>query len=356
MRRLYDVWCCCVAVSRYELPTCPQVKLPSQPSHIRRLVVRGVSFDVKRDDQWRLSGEFGAQVSGNKARKLLKFALDAPSQPGMVASMGGHQSNAMVALAALCHARGLRFVYLVKPVPRWLRSNPAGNYARALALNAELVPLTPALYKRLAEEQFRTDLLEDLRESYACDSVTWIPQGGACADAECGLHLLADEIMNAYSSAELADLNVVLPAGTGTTALFLARHLKGPRVLAVPCATSAGHLRAQMEALDAASGSIGVFPTILDDGKTHRFGQPIQRDLDMWNELRTAGLFVDLVYAPHTWNVLLETLATASNARLSSIFHVAHSERCSPKLLYLHCGGIEGVATQLTRYRHVGLL
>lgn len=33
---------------------------------------------------------------------------------------------------------GSRFIYFVKTIPRWLRNNPSGNYARALALGAEV--------------------------------------------------------------------------------------------------------------------------------------------------------------------------------------------------------------------------
>lgn len=49
------------------------------------------------------------------------------------------QSNAMVAIAAVVASKaGSSFVYYTKPVPRWLRRNPVGNFARALALGAEV--------------------------------------------------------------------------------------------------------------------------------------------------------------------------------------------------------------------------
>ena len=34
---------------------------------------------------------------------------------------------------------GCRFVYYVKKLPRWLRANPSGNFARAVALGAEVI-------------------------------------------------------------------------------------------------------------------------------------------------------------------------------------------------------------------------
>lgn len=308
----------------------PRIILPS-PSAVRQVRVRGVDFSVKRDDQWRLTG-MGAGISGNKARKLLYFAED-DKVDEVVASFGGHQSNAMVAIAALCRERGSRFVYLTKPVPKWLRQNAAGNYARALALGAEFVPLRPEDYRRLEDDVgFRESLLEDYCET---TSIRWIPQGGACSAAERGVRLLAEEIGDKNHT-------VVVPAGTGTTALFLARH-SSCEVVAVPCATSAKALRRQMEKLDRATGNFGKFPTLLEGTMKHRFGTPSQRELDVWNELKSCGLFLDLIYAPHTWDVLLEAV---ENNLIST----------TPNILYVHCGGVEGVATQLTRYRHAGMI
>lgn len=313
----------------------PRIILPS-PSTIRQVRVRGVDFSVKRDDQWRLTG-LGAGISGNKARKLLSFAEDG-NVDEVVASFGGHQSNAMVAIAALCRERGSRFVYLTKPVPKWLRQNAAGNYARALALGAEFVPLRPEDYRRLENDvDFRESLLQDFCET---NRIRWIPQGGSCADAERGLRLLAEEIGENYT--------VVVPAGTGTTALFLARH-SSCEVVAVPCATSAKTLMRQMEKLDRATGEFGKFPTLLEGTMPHRFGKPSQRELDVWNELKSCGLFLDLIYAPHTWDVLLEAV---ENNNLPS----ATNATKPPNILYIHCGGVEGVATQLTRYRHAGMI
>ena len=50
----------------------------------------------------------------------------------------------------------------------------------------------------------------------------------------------------------------------------------------------------------------------------------------------------DLVYAPRAWVALLAALDGAA---------LAGRDVC-----YVHCGGVEGVATQLNRYRHAGLL
>lgn len=45
----------------------------------------------------------------------------------------------MVAIAAVVASKpGSSFMYFTKPVPRWLRKNPVGNFARTLALGAEV--------------------------------------------------------------------------------------------------------------------------------------------------------------------------------------------------------------------------
>ena len=107
-------------------------------------------------------------------------------------------------------------------------------------------------------------------------------------------------------------------------------------VCAAPCATSASELKRQMTVLDDASGSIGAFPTILG-APPYRFGAPDERVLATWRELAASGLHVDLVYAPAAFETLLQT--------------ADDRPQC-----YVHCGGNAGVATQLNRYRHAGLL
>ena len=332
--------------------------VPSVASPLTSVEVRGREFLVKRDDQWRLRGDLGAGTSGNKARKLLQFALSGPTS-GAVASLGGHQSNAMVAIAALCRARGVRFLYLCKPVPRWLRKNPCGNYARGLALGVELLPLEGETYRRcILDSEFRSALLQDVVDDEADRTVTWVPQGAAFSGAEYGVSLLARELEEAFPDDK--NFSVVVPAGTGTTSLFLARHLAetGARVFAVPCATDALGLSKQMRRLDAASGKRAIFPEILDlppaaGEAKFRFGTPTLRDWRIWSELRQAGLFIDLIYAPHAWDTLLRALGLPDAHTPTDDVSQENRLNNGP-IVYLHCGGLEGVATQLTRYRRAG--
>lgn len=54
------------------------------------------------------------------------------------------QSNAMLAIAAVVASkRQSCFIYYVKPLEKWMRETPIGNYARALALGAQVGEASP---------------------------------------------------------------------------------------------------------------------------------------------------------------------------------------------------------------------
>jgi hypothetical protein len=128
-------------------------------------------------------------------------------------------------------------------------------------------------------------------------------------------------------------------------------------------------LLAQMHALDAASGSHGVFPTVLgllatppppplpaatatsSSSASVPFGTPCQAHLDIWRELKAAtsaaagtDVDFDLVYAPRAFELLRDSFE-----RDPAFWHGAG-------VLYYHCGGTEGTESQLGRYRHAKLL
>jgi 1-aminocyclopropane-1-carboxylate deaminase/D-cysteine desulfhydrase-like pyridoxal-dependent ACC family enzyme len=167
-----------------------------------------VPLKVFRDDINCLGsdGPLGA-VCGNKARKLAAFA-EAASNTSMkverLVSHGGAQSNAMLALAGFSSALGVRFQYVTRPLPRWLRERPCGNL---------------------------------------------VPQGVACPEAAVGLRRLAESI----AAEDLRDIRMVcVPAGTGTTAWYLQQYLPANvQVLAVACVGDSQYLKAQFRRLEA---------------------------------------------------------------------------------------------------------
>ena len=340
------------AVARLQLAcfsVCGALQLA--PSPVEAFSLRGKRLYVKRDDKCCLP----SGVSGNKARKLASLDAAVPLAR-VIGSFGGSQSNAMAALAMVAHAHGSRFVYFTKPVPKWLRAAPSGNLARALSLGAELVELAPSEYSALFEEH--GTLLPACAPrppaTLLDDGALWVPQGGAAPSAEAGVAALARELVEWWeNSAPSRELDVVVPSGTGTTALFLARHLAARaemRVWAVPCVGDGAYLRAQMRALDLATGGDGAaLPRTLtspSSEKPPRFGALSREALAVWSECGRADLPVDLLYAPLAIRVVLETLLSDSDAR-------GEADRAT---VYLHTGGLEGVESQLNRYRRAGFL
>jgi hypothetical protein len=252
------------------------------------------------------------------------------------------------------------------------------------------------------EEKLRT--LLDLPPA---QKVMVVPQGGATIGAEEGVRQLAEEIglfwagvarqaagkdthifrdttqgplRNESGSSEELSLAVVLPAGTGTTAYFLAKHLlllhhqageQGPtraegeaesaaggespsrregglraapriRVFAVPCCGDGRYLRQQMGRLEGREEVDGTWPiTILEGASRPVFARPEAGLYATWQALRREGLLVDLIYAPYAWQVMLEH---------SPELWGSHSH-----VMYVHTGGLEGLESQRARYRRMGL-
>ena len=306
----------------------------------------------------------------------------------------------MAAIARLTAAtQGTTFVYFTKRLPAFLAAKPSGNLAAALAAGMRLVEVPNDAYDRLTTLQKTTTpfpaaaaalLPADIAAAAtvtaaaAGGSACWVPQGAAVAEASDGVAGLVDDLV-----AHVAALpsghghrtwKVVFASGTGTMALYAARRFAQLQqqqnsvgtafeVVAVPCVGDARGLLAQMHALDAASGSHGVFPTVLgllatqpppplpaatatsSSSASVPFGTPCQAHLDIWRELKAAtsaaagtDVDFDLVYAPRAFELLRDSFE-----RDPAFWHGAG-------VLYYHCGGTEGNESQLGRYRHAKLL
>ena len=279
----------------------------------------GHLFYVKRDDL------IHPAFSGNKFRKLQSL-IDTPAERyDTLVSYGGVQSNAMLSLAHLAAMKGWRFRYWVKGVPKTVARRPEGNYAQALRLGMEMESLG---YEKFYEK------IQKARSALTKRSL-FVPQGGADPIAEAGVARLAEEIEAWRRATGLDRLGVVTPSGTGTTALYLRRHLpKTVAVYTVPVVGDETILHAQWRRL-ALPGE--ALPTVLPY-TPHPFAKPRPDYLRIWRALAAAGVVFDLIYAPPTWLALL-----------------AAYERLVRPVLYVHSGGITGNGTQLDRYRRGGM-
>ena len=284
-------------------------------SPIEKHVFEGHSFYLKRDDL--LHSDF----SGNKARKFYYFLQhDFPDIKKLI-SYGSAQSNAMYSLSVLAKIKGWEFEYYVDHVADYLKENPYGNYRAALD-NGMIIREQGAG----SREQFGDDIL-------------FIEEGGRQKEAEHGIKLLAKEIIEWQKDKGIEELNIFLPSGTGTTALFLQKNcslLLTPcslkiNVYTTPCVGDANYLKQQFSELEEDES---FHPEILELEKKHHFGKLYKDNYKIWLKLqRQTGVEFDLLYDPLGWRVLLE-----------------HPEVFSKPILYIHQGGVLGNESMLPRY------
>ncbi len=293
------------------------------PTPVEEICFRSVTLYLKRDDL------IHPDFSGNKARKFHYFLTHAFPETERLVSYGSSQSNAMYSMSVLAKMRGWRFEYTVDHLSDYLREHPHGNYRAALengmVSNVGRGVLSPTNKNTL-----------------------FIEEGGRQKEAEYGVKILAQEIMDWQKEQEIEALNIFLPSGTGTTALFLEKAFSTPRafvppvghvqrsacrnsVYTCPCVGDNDYLKKQFLALEADER---YHPTILTLEKKHHFGKLYKENYKIWLELRQqTGVEFDLLYDPLGWRVML-----------------AHPALFEKPLLYIHQGGLLGNESMLPRY------
>jgi len=275
-------------------------------SPVELYTFEGQTFFLKRDDL--LHPDF----SGNKARKFYYYLHHDFPHISTLVSYGSAQSNAMYSLSVLAKMKGWHFEYFVDHVAEYLKTHPHGNYQAALNNGMQLYEAS------FDEKRFGDDVL-------------FIEEGGRQKEAEFGIQKLAEEIQAWQKNTSLETVNIFLPSGTGTTALFLQKHLPDCRVYTTPCVGDVGYLKQQFLMLERDENS---HPHILSIDKKHHFGKLYKENYTIWLKLQEqTGVVFDLLYDPLGWRVLL-----------------AHSELFSKPLLYIHQGGVLGNESMLARY------
>ncbi len=274
-------------------------------------VVQKVNFNtfeifVKRDDL--LNQDF----SGNKARKFQYFLEHDFPHIKRVVSHGSNQSNAMYSLSVLCRLRNWEFIYYTDHVSGFLEQNPIGNYKNALENGMKLIQGKPL------PEKFEKETL-------------FIQEGGALLEAEFGIKKLALEIEEYAKTHQLEELEIFLPSGTGTTALFLQKNLPF-EVLTCACVGDDAYLKKQFSALVKEET---LHPTILNLGKKFHFGKLYESFYLMHQKLKAqTSIEFDLLYDSLGFMVLEQYL----------------NENPTKKIMYIHQGGLLGNPTMLQRY------
>ena len=279
-----------------------------KPSLISKILLEGREFFVKRDDL------FDPFLSGNKYRKLHTLLNTPRDRYQRIISYGGTQSNAMLAIAAMCQNKGWEFIYYTKPVSAKQKEEKLGNYNQALSLGMQHIELSTEIYR----DYIASLHIENDEKTYI------IEQGGADKSAKDGLNVLAQEILDA----NLGINAVATPSGTGTTALFLALALPELKVYTVACIGGSEYLKEQMSALAKIPNNL----IILEAQKKYHFAKPYVEFLQMYKKTKNAGIEFDLLYAPSMWMTLLE--------------------QTDEKILYIHSGGVSGNESMLKRYSY----
>ena len=286
-------------------------------SPIETLFFEGHFFYLKRDDL--LHPDF----SGNKARKFFYFLQNDFPDIKKIISYGSAQSNAMYSLSVLAKMRGWEFEYFVDHIADYLKENPHGNYRAALQ-NGMRLRQAQSPYFDKTHQPF-PELVEGKND------VLFIEEGGRQKEAEYGIKLLAEEIVEWQKEHKIKELNIFLPSGTGTTALFLQKHLPSNTVFTTPCVGDTFYLKKQFLELEE---NENYHPTILSLEKKHHFGKLYKENYKIWLKLQQqTGVEFDLLYDPLGWRVLLD-----------------NPEIFSKPTLYIHQGGVLGNESMLPRY------
>lgn len=275
-------------------------------SPISKIILEGREFLVKRDDL------IDPYLAGNKYRKLFILLKTPKDKYTKIISYGGTQSNAMLAIAAMCKSKGWEFTYVTKKLSDTQKKHKEGNFFLSLSLGMRHIEVEESYYKEYISS-LRINLDE---KTYIID------QGGADRSAKDGLKVLADEIREAGLDVK----SLATPSGTGTTALYLALALPEYKVYTTPCVGDSTYLKEQMEALHKIPDNL----VILEPDKKYHFAKLYKEYYDIYKKTLAGGIEFDLLYAPGMWKCLLE--------------------QTNEKVLYIHSGGVSGNESMLRRY------
>jgi len=281
------------------------------PSPTQSIIFQNQHFYLKRDDLIHLD------FSGNKARKFYYFLQNDFPHINKIVSYGSAQSNAMYSLSVLAKMKGWEFEYYVDHIADYLKENPHGNYKGAIDNGMDLIVGRDA--------------------PIPTNDTLFIEEGGRQKEATYGIQILAQEIIDWQKENKIDTLNIFLPSGTGTTALFLQKSFNiqystfNIRVYTTPCVGDTDYLKKQFLELESDEKQ---HPRILTLEKKHHFGKLYKENYKIWLKLhQETGVEFDLLYDPLGWRVLL-----------------AHPEIFSKPTLYIHQGGVLGNESMLPRY------
>ena len=168
--------------------------------------------------------------------------------------------------------------------------------------------------------------LPDAQDCFIGDSL-FINEGVWQPQAETGFISQARQIER-WADAEGKTVDIFLPSGTGTSAAFLAKHVKFD-VFTCPCVGDANYLKSEIEALTPNSKA-----RILQPPKKYHFGDLKPELYQIWREVcEQTGIEYELIYDPVGFLTMMANLGAFKN-----------------EILYIHQGGALGNISQKLRY------
>lgn len=294
------------------------MKLNNSP--ITQHQFNGRTFFLKRDDQ------LHSHFSGNKARKFMQLLEENHPNITTMICYGSAQANSLLSLAALAKIKGWNLEFYVDHLPQWLVDKPIGNYRGALDLGAKVINM-----QVVASQLHPKDYIAQIRQPGPECIV--LPEGGRSQMSEYGIKQLAMEVLSWTRFESKHDFVVALPAGTGSTALYLHKHLKVHNIPVITCACVGGN-----DYLESQFNELGEddHPHILPLESKHHFGKLYQRDYQMWLDLlHETDVEFDLLYDPLMWQCLEQW----------------QQDNPEKTVIYIHQGGLLGNESMLPRYQ-----
>ena len=283
-------------------------------SPITKTKFKNKTIYVKRDEL--LDKDF----SGNKARKFYYFLINDFPNINKIISYGSAQANSLYSLSVLAKIKGLKLDFYVNHINSFLKQNPQGNYKASLENEANLIEKDDVELQVFIEKNLKEDEL-------------FIEEGGRIKEAEFGIKILAQEIETWAIQNDFKNLKVVLPSGTGTTALFLQKNLPF-EVLTVACVGGDEYLKKQFFHLEKDEK---YHPTIVKMDKKYHFGKLYKEFFKIWKEVKDeTNIEFDLLYDPLGFILLKKNME--------------NKELKNNEIIYIHQGGLLGNKSMIERY------
>lgn len=215
-----------------------------------------------------------------------------------------------------------------------------------------------------------------------------------------GASELAQEIVDYWAKqGKGRPLTVCIPGGTCSTAVLVNAALRdilgtnntnnhSPqketmdiRVCVIPCVGNEKYARNQMMSLSLSTSSsssltggeslVDQIPTVLPSvpvvpryfGQSSsaiptgyfQFGEPNADVLATFREMEQYGVVLDLLYGAPSWTILLRHLRTEVSSPEALVFD-PQAPLAGREIMYVHSGGLEGINSQLMRYKYKGLV